>query len=433
MYHAVIGRRLVSCVNQRSGTNFTVRDFFDQVFMPLFFGSPRLMLHIGNSPFDQALSKQKREFTPALYDECLAKIHSKVATQEPDASFFLGGPAAGSTESTSGQVTSLALPLTEEDVYASWLGAALGVMVQGGITLLLASDDALLTLYEGWSEYRRFLEQTPKIKPLQINTWNGQWLTHHFGRDADLVFTPTPTKDGGALETVGWVQLLFALSHRARGQPVQQILAYVYSLGQINTTIGFVRLHLSEVRRPVDLYRQLFTVPPGMPAASFERLYETANSFRRACEQTEIGLRAIKPKDTFKAEEGIPKPPKTHEGEKQLAFDTFQTWIIAMLNNKDFLTRAEELAAAFYAFAQSGARGTRVNSQLIENVLETQSRRLFIERLTELVKQDSANCSLYNQTVEELLTLSPENVTLFLTLLRFKYATVAAKPKENAR
>jgi hypothetical protein len=428
MYHSVIGKKLVACINRRDGTNYTVREFFEDVYMPLFFGEKQMLQFINNSPFDQAISKQKKEFTQALYNECLAQIHGKVTGQEPDASFFLGGPASGSLESTSGQVTSMTLPIAQDDVYASWLGAALGVMVQGGITLLIDAEEALMTLYTGWQEYRHYLKQTPSVKALQINTWNGQWLTHEFGSDHDLVFKPTHTKDGNALETQTWIQLMFALSRNNRGSQLQQLLAYVYSLGQSNTTIGFVRLNLLEVQILVDLYEQLFTVPPGMHPASFERLYETDFPFRRACEYTDIGLKAIKPKDAFKAQSGIPKLPKEDELEKRLAFDTYQTWIIAMLNNKEFLKRAEELAAAFHEFARSGARATVTHRQTVENVVETRNRRDFIEKLTELVKQDSAHCDLYEKVVEELLTLSMENVALFLTLLRFKYAAVSARP-----
>jgi hypothetical protein len=425
MYHSVIGKRLVTCVNQREGTEYTVREFFDEVYIPLFFANSRLLQHVNNSPFAQEFTAQKKAFTIELRDACLDKVHKKVENEEPDASFFLGGPASNATDGTSGQVTSLKIPISEEDVYASWIGAALGLTVRGGYTLLIDADDVLMTTYEGWREYRRFLDQSPKIKPLQVNAWNGQWVASRMAKS--IFFEPAVDKEGAALEMQSWVQLLFALSYHYREGPTPRLLAYVYSLGQSNTTLGFVQLNLPDVKRLVDLYNQLFSVPAGMPAARFEALYQTEESFRVACTHTEIGLRALKPKDVFNAQRGIPKPPNAAESEKQIAFNTYQTWIIAMLNNKELLQRAEELAAALDHFRRQDERGKVVHKQMVEELLDQKNRRDFIDALTKLLEKDSSNCTLFERAVYELLSLSPDNVPLFLTLLRFKYAAVRAK------
>ena len=425
MYHSVIGKRLVECLNRRQGTHYSVDEFFDQVYVPLFFGSGRLMQNINNSPFDQAFTKQKKAFTDALRDECLAVVHTKAGTHAPDASFFLGGPAAGTTETTSGQVTSMRIPVTTDDVYASWIGAALGLTVQGGLTLLVNDDDVLLATYDGWGEYRRLLDQTPSLKPLQVNAWNGQWIANRMGKP--MPFQPAVDDRGEALRTLPWVQLMFALSYHYREGPNRQLLAYVCSLGQTNQTFGFVRLNLPQVRRPVDLYYQLFTVPPGLPPAAFELLYETERSLRLACESAEIGLRALKPRDLFHAEKGVPKAPNSADQEKQLAFDTYQIWIIAMLNNKELLDRAAELAAALHSFRQRDDRGKTRNKQLVEDLLGKKNRRDFIEALTALLEEDAGNLELFERAVSDILALPVDNVPLFMILLRFKYAAATAK------
>ena len=425
MYHSVIGKRLVACINLRNGTKYTVREFFDEVYVPLFFANSRLLQHVNNSPFAQEFTTQKKAFTIALRDECLWRVHQKVQNEEPDASFFLGGPASNTTDGTSGQVTALKIPISEEDVYASWIGAALGLTVGGGYTLLIEADDVLMTTYEGWGAYRRFLDQSPKVKPLQINAWNGQWVASRMAKS--IFFEPKVDKDGAALEMQPWVQLVFALSYHYRDGPMARLLAYVYSLGQSNTTLGFVQFNLPDVKRLVDLYNQLFSVPAGMPAARFEALYQTEGTFRTACTHTEIGLRTLKPTDTFNAQKGIPKPPNVADSEKQIAFDTYQTWIIAMLNNKELLQRAEELAAALDNFRKKDERGKVVYKQMIEDLLDKKNRRDFIDALTKLLEKDGSNCELFERAVGEILSLSPDNVPLFLTLLRFKYAAVRAK------
>lgn len=425
MYHSVIGKRLVACTNKRDGTAYTVREFFDKVYVPLFFGGGRLLQNVNNSPFDQAITKKKQAHTPELVLSCLQQVHAKVQGQKPDASFFLGGPASGSLETTSGQVTSMKVPVQEEDVYASWIGAALGLTVQGGMALVIDADDVLLETYDGWKAYRRFLDQTPKIKPLQVNTWNGQWVAQ---RMRNLSFSdPVTDKDGVALQTQPWVQLLFALGDHYRDGAERRLLAYVYALGQSNTTLGFIRLNLPEVNRLVDLCRQLFTVPAGLPPKRFETIYETAQSFRYACERTEIGLTALRPKDVFKAQSGIPVPPNATDADKQIAFDTYQTWIIAMLNNKDLMPRAEELASALEKFQKQDVRLKTGNMQMVKELLDKKNRREFIEELAKILEKDGANCDLYERIVADLMSLSSDTVPLFLTLLRFKYAAAKAK------
>ena len=416
---------MVACVNRRDGTNYGIRDFFDQIYIPLFFGSARLLQNVNNSPFDQAITKQKKAFTPELASDCLKQVHKKVKEQVPDASFFLGGPAAGSAETTSGQVTAMTVPVSTDDVYASWIGSALGLTVQGGMTILIDSEDVLLETYDGWLQYRRLLDQTPKIKPLQINTWNGQWVRKKMA--GEMLIDPVVTADGSALETQPWVQLLFGLSYHYREGPTRSLPAYVYSLGQSNTTLGFVQINLPEVKRLVDLYAHLFKVPAGMEPKAFENLYQTDQSFRSACARTQIGLKALHPKDVFSAEKGLPKLPNASDGEKQIAFDTYQTWIIAMLNNKDLLSLAEDLAGALCEFQKQGTRMTTGYQQSIKDLLEKKNRREFIEELTKIVDKDSSQSKLFERVVTELLSLSSDNVPLFLTLLRFKYAIAKAK------
>jgi len=425
MYHSVIGRRLVGCVNRRDGTAFTVREFFDKVYVPLFFGSARMLQYVNNSPFAQTFTAQKKKFTTELMEECLRKVHSKVQEQEPDASFFLGGPATGNTESTSGQVTSMSVPVSNEDVYASWIGAALGITVGGGETILIDADDVLMTAYDGWAEYRRFLDQTPTMEPFKINAWNGQWVTNRLS--GNPFFDLKSNKDGTAPEPEGWAQLVFALSHHYSTMPNRRVLAYVYKFGKINETLGFVQMNLPEVKRLVQLYQQIFTVPQGMQPKDFENLYTTAEAFRFACGRTEIGLRALKPQDVFKAERGVPTSPKGTDAEKQIAFDTYQTWIIAMLNNKELMPLAGELASALNSFRQQDTRMKSVNAQQVEELLGKKNRRDFIDELAKLLEKDSSNCELYERVVYELMSLSPDNVPLFLTLLRFQYAAAKAK------
>lgn len=434
MYTAYMGKRLIQAINKRDGTTHTPRTFFDQVFYPCFFKNERFLLDTNNAPPGQAYKqKGKTPLTASVIADQLVKIHAKVEGGDADASIFLGGPSSDAKATTSGQVTNIRRDVPPDDVYASWIGTGLGATIEGGLSLLVDDDEALLALFEGWGQYRQYLDQTPKLKPHQINTWNGQWLAYRLGKQYNSRTNRTWQTDaeGEALTTQTWVQLLFALSYRYRNTPQKVLTTYVYAFGQMNRTIGFIQMNLPEVYALSELYGELFGVPEGLPAASFEDLYRTEFSFKRACQSVAVGLRALQPKDLRSHMDANKLPAyNASDAVRALQFQTQQTWIIAMLNNKDLSKRAEELAEALHTAGQS-ARGKTVDKRKAEEVLESRTRRDFIDKLTAVLETDAANSELFNGIVEEVISMPTDNVPLFLTLVRFKYAYLAKGGKDN--
>ncbi len=436
MYTAYIGKQLIQAINQRDGTTHTPRTFFDDVFYPCFFANERFLLDTNNAPPGQAYKqKGKTPLTPSVLAITLSKVHAKIEGGDVDASIYMGGPSSDTKATTSGQVTNIHRDIPPDDVYASWIGTGLGATVEGGLSLLLDDDEPLLALYEGWREYRCLLDQTPNLKPHQINTWNGQWLTYRLGKAYNPAVNHTwqTNADGSGLETQTWVQLLFALSHHYHKTPGKTLTAYVYAFGQMNRTLGFARLNLPEVYALADLYNELFTVPPGMVPASFEELYKTENGFKRACQNVAVGLRALQPKDLRAYMDGSKKPDNA---ERTLQFQTYQTWIIAMLNNKDLSTRAEALAEALHQYGQSSRSGKTTETRQAEEVLDSKNRLKFIEALTAITEKlpdEHGTAELFNTVVEEVITMPTDNVPLFLTLVRFKYAYLSKKSNTPAQ
>lgn len=438
MYNSYIGKRLIECYNRREGTEHTPRSFFDEVYYPLFFDDERYLQNVNNSPVDQAYKQRKKKpLTPERMQECLVEIHRKANYEQPDASFFIGGAAAKIEATTSGQVTDITLPTQSDDIYTSWIGAALGIGIAGGFYLLIDSDDVLLATYDGWREYRDTLNQTATLKPMQINTWNGQYLSYRFrmgeNYDANVTIERTEkvNKSSGMVElaTEDWIRVLFALAKYFKNTATDVLTAYVYSFGQTNSTFGFVRLNLPEVRRPVDLYRVLFPEVEGQAPKDFEALYETQFSFLKACEMGSIGLRSIQPK---KLREFMPRrsnpgqiPKKAKNTDGEITFQIYQTWIIAMLNNKELLDEAEQVAKALHAFTDKATRGKKTHETLVKNLLSAGSRKKFIEEASLILEEDGDHKELFNTVVASLMNMPTSNVPLFLTLLRFKYAYVS--------
>ena len=298
---------------------------------------------------------------------------------------------------------------------------------------MIDSDHVILALYDGWHWYRKYMEETPALKPHQINTWNGWWITNAFNKRFNAAYSlrkqpKADITDGVvSLKTQPWIEVMFALAQKLE----KSTTAYVYSMSQMNTTLGFVQLQLNEVRQIIhkaDLYYQLAGDTAGLNNnESLAEIYETQFGFERACLQGSIGLRAMEP---AKLREHMPSfrgPAKPFKNVQENHFyKIYEIWIIAMLNNEQLLQKAQDLAEALTHFSQ-GDRGKKTNSQLVSNFLNSSSRRELVTQATKLVEESPESAQQLDEACDELVKLPKQDFPLFMALLRLKYAVAEAK------
>jgi hypothetical protein len=423
MYTSYVGRRAIDLYNEhhRDGPSLSPKEFFDEVLFPVFFDDERYLFWPNNAPFAQPKYSGSRG-DPEVRQEALAETHEKIAEiDQPVGHLFMGGMADGVLETTSGQVSGVGATADPEDAYCSWAGAMCGIGVSGGLSFLTDNETVLDALLEGWELYRKYMDETPGLKGNQISTWNGQWITHRFGFD----YRPDdPLRDldlpGSKLSTQDWAQVVFAL---AREFPDTALTVYVYSLGNTNQTIGFRQLLLPEVQYFAELYETLFGNVEGVSAQRLADAFDPAFSIYRACEQGAIGLKALQPDKLrdYMPGRGSKTPGTTRSENKFTRYLTFQTWIIAMLNNEDLIEVTEQLAEALREHAESDTKGRTTNKRRAEQALKASHRREFLESLTEIAKEDGTRADLFNDTADEVVKMPSSDFPLFATLLRLKY------------
>ncbi|MDR2815238.1 MAG: hypothetical protein LBB62_00830, partial [Proteiniphilum sp.] len=236
-----IGRTFLDAYNEKFNKAYTAKEFFVDVYFPLFFDHEKYMQWVTNSPFVQGI---KKGIIPTTEERRLKlqTLIDKISQNKADASIAIGFPSLDLTASTSGQITSMNLPLKEEDVYLSWIGGGFGIGVQSGLSMFFENRQILLDLFDGWQIYRDYLNNTPQLRANQINTWNGQWLSHRYNKMTYDAHNPTAsfnpfgaTKDGGLeVNTQSWTKVILGI---ARSFPETLETAYVYSLGQTNITV----------------------------------------------------------------------------------------------------------------------------------------------------------------------------------------------------
>lgn len=433
-----IGKIFLDAYNEKYGTSYDARTFFLEQFYPLFFDQNKYMMTAGNSPLENPklswddMIKGKKPFeTPEQRKNRFEKLIKKIEESEADASIARGYASLDVTATTSGQVTDLKLPNSQEEIYTSWIGDALGIGVQGGFSILFSNKEILLDIFEGWKLYRTSLNETTMLKGNQINTWNGQWLSHYYDPreyDADMPlagYSPYNTNKDGIIniDTQTWTKILIGISQKYRNA---QILGYIYSIGQTNTTIGFIPFNLNQIRRPIHLYEKIFGMSNGRNA---EALWGTAIGFKTACTYGAIGIKAMEPKGLrdYVCSKGdkVPKQPKTPKNEdEQINFNVYKIWILAMLNNDELWEKSQELAELLNEASSDKDKSISTKRKnLVETMLNATNKKQFIAAAAEVVSF-IGKIDEFKGIVKEIHGMPTDNVPYFLTLLRFQYKTL---------
>ncbi len=433
-----IGKIFLDAYNEKYGTSYDARTFFLEQFYPLFFDQNKYMMTAGNSPLENPklswddMIKGKKPFeTPEQRKIRFEKLIKKIEESEADASIARGYASLDVTATTSGQVTDLKLPNSQEEIYTSWIGDALGIGVQGGFSILFSKKEILLDIFEGWKLYRKCLNETSMLKGNQINTWNGQWLSHYYDPreyNADMPlagYNPfNVNKDGIiSIDTQTWTKILIGISKKYRNA---QILGYIYSIGQTNTTIGFIPFDLTQIRRPIHLYEKIFGMSNGRNA---ESLWGTAIGFKTACTYGAIGIKAMEPKGLrdyiYSKGDKVPKQPKTPKNEdEQINFNVYKIWILAMLNNDELWEKSQELAELLNEASSDKDKSISTKRKnLVETMLNATNKKQFIAAAAEVVSF-IGKIDEFKGIVKEIHGMPTDNVPYFITLLRFQYKTL---------
>ena len=435
MITATIGRMFLEAYNRKYGKKYDAKTFFIEVYHPLFFDSNKYLQWVQNSPFVQMKKGQKVEtLTAEERKEKLQDFFEKVdECKTPDASIAPGFPASEEKEfaTTSGQVTNLNLVTDKDDIFLSWIGSSLGIGLQGGLSILFSNPEILLDIFEGWILYRKALNERPQLKGNQVNTWNGQWLSHCYGRgfiasQPMAGFTPyETTKEGGMnIATQSWTKVLIGIS---RHFDSPKMMGYVYNLGQTNTTLGFIPFDLEHIRRPIELYKKLFDEEEGLKA---EKLWGTEKGFRTCCQKGAIGIEAMQPKGLkqYMVDDKGAKLPKYDEKDKEqvINFHTYQIWLLAMLNNEELWTKSIEFAQTLKSHTEKSKNGKTTNSRQIDAVLSATNKKTFIEALT-TIALESDKVDGIAEMAQIINQMPNDNVPYLLTLIKFQFATLQKK------
>lgn len=438
MYTSYIGKKLLKLYNERNDTNLTPKEFFDSVQFPIFFDDSKHLMHVHGSTFFQKVSKEQKSADRESIIR-LRRLHENVSNGKISASTYVGYAAEKATGVTSGQVSSVRNFIDEDEVYSSWIGAGLGVGIEGRYVFLTNNDELIWKIFEGWKYYRDYLSQTPNIKDKEVEFWNAWWLINSLGKDYNPI-SPTESLTIEHNTSVGetrikkkrWSELMFPLSKSYYQK--DKLTVYAYQLDKTNTTLGFINIYLKQIHELYELRDQIFieeskTILSDLQIEQLETFY----NFRSACQFGTIGLKSLEP---AKLREFMPKGSiqyaqgkdfKFNNEESYINYKLFKIWIIAMLNKTELLQLASDIATSLVAIEAKDDRGKKVLFTLSKEVRESKNIKEFIEKLTQVLDNAPENGDIFRSCVEQVLKMPTDNFPLFITLIRFEYTYQKSK------
>ncbi|MDD2474852.1 MAG: hypothetical protein PHI32_02960 [Dysgonamonadaceae bacterium] len=423
----------------------TPESFFEEVMFPLFFNDEKHLMEVHNSSFAKQMkvSKTLKEEHPSKNNNeiRLIRLQKAINTEKPYGGTFVGYGAKEITRETSGQMTDLLdYQASKNEMYASWVGQALAIGISGGYVFLLNDDDILWKLFYGWKHYRKFLRQTPNLKDRQIETWNGNWLEHAVSEKFDLAnpfigFSIYPESVLGklAIPTVSWSEMFFKLS---KFMNQKEIIINAYSLSKKNKTLGFIKVLLHEVQKPIEYKHILFDFKDFKNEITEEDIvkFETFYNFSSACQMGTIGLKGLEPRGlrSFMPKGSMPFAQGNElnfEKEKSyFLYEIYQIWIMATLNKTQLLELASKTASLLHNLEGLDERGKKQLSTLSTETRESKNIKQFIENLAKILDVVKVEDKvIIREVVQETLAMPSDNYPLFITLIRFEYNYLKTK------
>ncbi|ASB49523.1 hypothetical protein [Alkalitalea saponilacus] len=450
MIAATIGKTFLKTFNEKTGKNYSAKEFFEMEYFECFYNHPKYMQWVTNSPFVQMKAGQKPELLKSNErKEKLNDLHNKIDEGECDASIAIGFPASELKEfaTTSGLVTDITSTTEKDDIYFSWIGGGLGVGVAGGYSIYFDEPEILFDIYKGWHEYRNLLNDSSlhSMRGNQINTWNGQWLSLYYNKyfREDFDFTHLQNRNAISVSeklievnTINWSDLFFEISNKYSKKTV---IGYVYSLGQTNKTLGFFPFYFEKAETLKKYYTVLFGEQAAISEAKdYQSLFGI--HVKRACELGSIGLQALEPKDLRKyfgndSNLKLLKPKTGNDEEKNIkslqkdyeniiTYRTYKTWLLAMItkNKEESLEYTAEVAKALHEYRDKASKNDRKNL-IDKELLSAKSKKQFLDALVAIVKEvEQDSLQVFKTLRDKVHLMSAEDFGYFVVLLKFDYA-----------
>jgi hypothetical protein len=433
MVISYFGQKFLKKYNEVEHKSLTPKQFFVDIFYPLFYSNDKNLMFIQNSPFANPSNKNKTQ------REKLDEFFKKIENKEFDSCMFVGGYADGLTSSTS---FNLSLDydhnIDEDEIYYSWIGHALSIMLNG-VNFLIDNEQILYDIYLGWNRYGQLLSDPlyVKYKGNQISTWNSHWLSNYYStKDSKPISIFNPFEQNkDKLTPISWVRLIFDITQKYSDDNIN---TYAYRFGQTNETYGNVLIEIKKISGFLNFCKDYFTENEFLKRPDlYEKILGTGYSIEKICELGSIGIVALKP-ELLRLEEYNSRSQeiqkKINNLYKKLYEDTFNyqlynIYIMAVLNMKDIQSDVIEIAKTLYDFKYSSRKNTNT---LIDSLLSSSNLDIFMKNMTDvLIVCNEQKLPQHADVFEKMMNIVLSSDTKYSLLMNYIKCQYQLEIKNN--
>lgn len=431
MLTSVIGKIFLEAYNKQNNRQYTPKEFFLEVYYPIFFGHEKYLIWVQNSAVVQKLNKTEipsEKFEGAIRQKEIIKIKKKKLIDKIenaisfDASIAVGYKAEGYTATTSGQTCIHNHKMKKDDAYLSWIGAGLGIRI-GGAIILFDKPQLLLDIAEGWGKYRELINSRPNLGGNKIEAWNAIWINRKYEQkdhSLDLNQYIKENNDSIELKTISWVQLFI---HICKHFKDPKMMGYFYDLGKTNKTFGFVPIVLSSIRKSYEFTNQIFRDYDSIILDELFQSWKTEYGLDIACRRGVIGLYAMEPKDLWSYLYSNKKSPKKKD---KIELLTYQNWLLAMLNNKQLWEKSMHVAELLHAYRQGQSKDRTNRDNALKELLSHPYQSSFMRNISKILEEIEDKKDLM-EICRIINSMPSDSVPYFVSLIKIHYINIAGK------
>lgn len=374
MYQIQTGQIFFEKYKKERNYNGSPREFLKDILFPIIYCQEFPLLSITNDPFFQFYIQKKKKKSLKIEDTFETYFNNADKNIISNVT-MVGSFSSDNTSTTSGQKHETN-ELTINDSYYSYIGEALCLNVDGGLSIATFNADLLLKIFDGISIYRKFIEQNRNFNPRQLKTWNTIYILSLYKNETlvELIenhkFSPKETKTYDfCFKSVSWIDLFSTLALNN----VEINMISVSNLDKTNSSYGLIPVDFKNIKNYFDFYKKLcgneFLLKNQNLITHFLSLDKM---FIRYLEKPKLGVEIL-----FQSEK-IPKKDEIYDNNQNIFLLNLKTTAMVNINNTEIFNKAKEFCNVLSEYQNMDTKARRINKATVDTLFKENGNKIKI-------------------------------------------------------
>lgn len=421
----VYGKKFLNYYNKVEGTNFSAKDFFNDVAWNLYFNDvqERHLFLVTNSLFaNPGKKKSNLDYMSRLLLKEEFNNNLKLETYFLNSAYLVGGSGGNYYDTTSfNKPLNVKDNISNEDYYYSWIAYALGLTVNNIYCFFIDDVKIMYEIFKSHYKYRELLndEEYENYSGKQIHQWNTMYLIETIKPLFDIDdYNPfeTHVKTQDKKEYIklsfekkynDWWRLIYALSQKSEKKVLN---SHIISFGQTTKNIGFFKLLFNKSDNFFDFFKSIFNEEDVLDNFEIYKLFMGGDSLNQMLVNGvfDFGILKFDYNGIIKL---IKKNNKNLEFKDKI-LKLFKLYLNMKTKNDELYLFLEEMSNFLIEIEKE--RRTNDISKIIKEIFDCKNKLMLLEQLTRL--SNSLKDEKYSRNILEIY----KKINIFASEINFK-------------